>query len=151
GVGRLVRDGTQHAAALPTRWRPCLVRIAGPGAEDGGPCRSGRAAGHRWSGADLVPLARHHLRDRAGKLDPSRCAGAAAPRAACRTGHRDRRLDHLRDYVRSIPFSRLTMNTSLPDPLSKLRHDLASPLTALLGELQLLLASDTPLHPDARE
>jgi len=36
------------------------------------------------------------------------------------------------------------------EPLSKLRHDLANPLAALLAEAQLLLLSETPLDPEVR-
>jgi signal transduction histidine kinase len=35
-----------------------------------------------------------------------------------------------------------------PDPIAKLRHDLANPLAALLAEAQLLLLSETPLDPE---
>jgi signal transduction histidine kinase len=37
-----------------------------------------------------------------------------------------------------------------PDPISKLRHDLANPLAALLAEAQLLLLSETPLDPEVQ-
>ncbi len=37
-----------------------------------------------------------------------------------------------------------------PDPISKLRHDLANPLAALLAETQLLLLSETPLDPEVQ-
>ncbi len=35
-----------------------------------------------------------------------------------------------------------------PDEMSKLRHDLANPLAALLAEAQLLLLSEKPLDPE---
>lgn len=35
-----------------------------------------------------------------------------------------------------------------PDPIAKLRHDLANPLAALLAETQLLMLSETPLDPE---
>jgi signal transduction histidine kinase len=35
-----------------------------------------------------------------------------------------------------------------PDPIARLRHDLANPLAALLAEAQLLLLSETPLDPE---
>ena len=34
------------------------------------------------------------------------------------------------------------------DPIAKLRHDLASPLTALLTETQLLLMNEASLDPE---
>jgi signal transduction histidine kinase len=34
------------------------------------------------------------------------------------------------------------------DPIGRLRHDLASPLTALLTETQLLLLNEATLDPD---
>jgi signal transduction histidine kinase len=37
-----------------------------------------------------------------------------------------------------------------PDPISKLRHDLANPLAALLAEAQLLLLSEKPLDPEVQ-
>ena len=36
----------------------------------------------------------------------------------------------------------------VPDPIAKLRHDLASPLTALLTETQLLLLNEESLDPE---
>jgi signal transduction histidine kinase len=36
------------------------------------------------------------------------------------------------------------------DPLSKLRHDIANPLAALLTEAQLLLLDDAALDPETR-
>ena len=36
-----------------------------------------------------------------------------------------------------------------PDRLSKLRHDLANPLSAILAEAQLLLLEEHKLPPDA--
>lgn len=38
-----------------------------------------------------------------------------------------------------------------PDPIAKLRHDLANPLAALLAETQLLLLSATVHEPDVTE
>jgi signal transduction histidine kinase len=37
-----------------------------------------------------------------------------------------------------------------PDPISKMRHDLANPLAALLAEAQLLLLSEKPLDPEVQ-
>lgn len=39
---------------------------------------------------------------------------------------------------------------SSPDPIARLRHDLANPLAALLAEAQLLLLNDAALDDDAR-
>jgi signal transduction histidine kinase len=35
-----------------------------------------------------------------------------------------------------------------PDPLSKLRHDLSNPLSALLAETQLLLLNEGQIDPE---
>ena len=35
-----------------------------------------------------------------------------------------------------------------PDPISKLRHDLSNPLSALLAETQLLLLNESEIDPD---
>ena len=37
-----------------------------------------------------------------------------------------------------------------PDPLARLRHDLANPLAALLAEAQLILLSDAPMDDEVR-
>ena len=37
-----------------------------------------------------------------------------------------------------------------PDPLAKLRHDLANPLAAMLAETQLLLLSEAPMDDEVR-
>lgn len=37
-----------------------------------------------------------------------------------------------------------------PDPIAKLRHDLANPLAAILAEAQLLLLSETPMDAEVR-
>ncbi len=37
------------------------------------------------------------------------------------------------------------------DPIAKLRHDLASPLTALLTETQLLLLNEATLDPEVAQ
>jgi len=37
------------------------------------------------------------------------------------------------------------------DALSRLRHDLANPLSAMLAEIQLLLLSSPPLPEEVRE
>ena len=37
-----------------------------------------------------------------------------------------------------------------PDPLARLRHDLANPLAAMLAEAQLLLLSEAPLDEEVR-
>jgi signal transduction histidine kinase len=39
---------------------------------------------------------------------------------------------------------------SEPDPIAKLRHDLANPLAALLAETQLLLLGDEPMTEDVK-
>ncbi|MBK7595096.1 MAG: hypothetical protein IPP98_12810 [Gemmatimonadetes bacterium] len=38
-----------------------------------------------------------------------------------------------------------------PDPMSKLRHDLANPLAAILAETQLLLIGDEEMSPDVKQ
>jgi len=38
-----------------------------------------------------------------------------------------------------------------PDVLSRLRHDLANPLSAMLAEIQLLLLSSAPIPEEVRE
>ncbi len=40
---------------------------------------------------------------------------------------------------------------SQPDPLSKLRHDIANPLAALLAETQLLLLSGATMEDEVRQ
>ena len=35
-----------------------------------------------------------------------------------------------------------------PDPISKLRHDLSNPLSALLAETQLLLLNERQIDPE---
>lgn len=40
---------------------------------------------------------------------------------------------------------------SQPDPLSKLRHDIANPLAALLAETQLLLLSEATMEDEVRQ
>ncbi len=37
-----------------------------------------------------------------------------------------------------------------PDPIARLRHDLANPLAALLAETQLLLLGDAPMTDDVK-
>ncbi len=37
-----------------------------------------------------------------------------------------------------------------PDPLARLRHDLANPLAGVLAETQLMLMSDAPLDDEIR-
>jgi len=37
-----------------------------------------------------------------------------------------------------------------PDPMAKLKHDLANPLAALLAETQLLLMSEAPMDAEVR-
>jgi signal transduction histidine kinase len=37
-----------------------------------------------------------------------------------------------------------------PDPLARLRHDLANPLAAMLAEAQLLLLSEAPMDEEVR-
>ena len=37
-----------------------------------------------------------------------------------------------------------------PDPLSRLRHDVANPLAAILAEAQLMLLSDAPMDEEIR-
>lgn len=37
-----------------------------------------------------------------------------------------------------------------PDPIAKLRHDIANPLAALLAETQLLLLSELPMEEEVR-
>lgn len=37
-----------------------------------------------------------------------------------------------------------------PDPLARLRHDLANPLAALLAEAQLMLLSEAPMDEEVR-
>jgi hypothetical protein len=39
---------------------------------------------------------------------------------------------------------------SSPDPIARLRHDLANPLAALLAEAQLLLLNDAALDDETR-
>ena len=38
-----------------------------------------------------------------------------------------------------------------PDPMSKLRHDLANPLVAILAETQLLLIGDEEMSADVKQ
>ena len=38
-----------------------------------------------------------------------------------------------------------------PDPISKLRHDLANPLAAILAETQLLLIGDEEMSADVKQ
>ena len=38
-----------------------------------------------------------------------------------------------------------------PDPMAKLRHDLANPLAAILAETQLLLIGDEEMSPDVKQ
>ena len=38
-----------------------------------------------------------------------------------------------------------------PDPMSKLRHDLANPLAAILAETQLLLIGDEEMSADVKQ
>lgn len=40
---------------------------------------------------------------------------------------------------------------SAPDPIAKLRHDLANPLSAVLAEVQMLLMQSDTLPPDTLE
>ncbi len=37
-----------------------------------------------------------------------------------------------------------------PDPMARLRHDLANPLAALLAETQLMLLSEAPMDEEIR-
>ncbi len=45
----------------------------------------------------------------------------------------------------------MTVGWPIEEPLSKLRHDLANPLSAILAEAQLLLLRDPPLDEDTLE
>lgn len=40
---------------------------------------------------------------------------------------------------------------SEPEPISKLRHDIANPLAALLAETQLLLLSEATMEDEVRQ